>query len=228
MEPYVMTLREWQKVVKPLDDIIINASIENGSDNSHYFNYSIGLACHFVNLSPREQEECQIGTHNNTVLAAFANTTDTRRRRHSIVNRKIIENTLRQNGIHNMLIPRETYFNSIGRYKFIISPEGNGIDCHRHYEAIYVGSIPIIEDNIHMKRKYSGLPVLYTNDYSEITQEYLEQKYNEMIDVKYDFSKFFVSSFSENDQNNIRRMGEYWVRKAFNKNWNYPKHSKGV
>ena len=35
----------------------------------------------------------------------------------------------------------------LSKYKFIISPEGNGIDCHRHYEAILCGCIPIIEYN---------------------------------------------------------------------------------
>ena len=28
------------------------------------------------------------------------------------------------------------YFNNIGKYKFVASPTGNGLDCHRHYEAI--------------------------------------------------------------------------------------------
>jgi hypothetical protein len=31
----------------------------------------------------------------------------------------------------------------IGKYKFVVSPEGNGVDCHRHYECIGLGAIPV-------------------------------------------------------------------------------------
>lgn len=37
------------------------------------------------------------------------------------------------------------YFNSLSTYKFVISPEG--IDCHRHYEALLARCVPIIEHN---------------------------------------------------------------------------------
>ena len=33
-------------------------------------------------------------------------------------------------------------------HKFILSPEGRGVDTHRFWEAIYLGSIPIIENHI--------------------------------------------------------------------------------
>jgi hypothetical protein len=36
------------------------------------------------------------------------------------------------------------YRNLVTRSKFVISPPGNGADCHRTWEAIYLGAVPIV------------------------------------------------------------------------------------
>lgn len=62
--------------------------------------------------------------------------------------RGCIENVLLQNGfIKNEKTDWETYIKEIFTYKFALSPEGNGIDCHRTWECIYVGCIPILKKN---------------------------------------------------------------------------------
>ncbi len=40
--------------------------------------------------------------------------------------------------------PRE-YRNLVSRSKFVLSPPGNGADCHRTWEALYLGSVPIVK-----------------------------------------------------------------------------------
>ena len=111
------------------------------------------------------------------------------------------------------------YFETLPNYKFVISPEGNGIDCHRHYEALMAGCIPIIEENELIKEKYKGCPILYTKDYSEITKEYLEEKYKIMIDTEYDFSCLLLSSYSEDIQKQIKENGNYWANRLTGKKW---------
>lgn len=61
------------------------------------------------------------------------------------------------------------YLRKLKEYKYIISPPGNGIDCHRNWEAIYCGCIPIVLDSHFTKSMYSDLPVLIIKDYSDIT-----------------------------------------------------------
>jgi hypothetical protein len=39
------------------------------------------------------------------------------------------------------------YRDLVSRSKFVISPPGNGPDCHRTWEAIYLGAIPIVKRN---------------------------------------------------------------------------------
>ena len=101
------------------------------------------------------------------------------------------------NNISNNLINNSTYYFKLPNYKFVISPEGNGIDCHRHYESLMAGCIPIIEkeNSEIIKNKYGNVPILYTTDYSEITEEYLENIYDEYLDKQFNFSKLYLSNW---------------------------------
>ena len=147
-----------------------------------------------------QQNKIQIGEHKELVLCAISKTTDIRRRGNQEINRKKILQNLKKNNILNKMVDSDKYFEKLSNYKFIISPEGNGIDCHRHYEALMSGCIPIIEYNKDMERKYKDMPVLYTKDYSEITEEYLISKYKEFQNKKYNFEKLFLSYYMQSLQ----------------------------
>jgi len=101
------------------------------------------------------------------------------------------------------------YYEEIGKYKFVISPEGNGIDCYRHYETWISKGIPIIQRNPFIERKYSGLPILWTDDYSEINDEYLEEKYNEFLDKDFDFRRILLSKYTAEIQRQIKHTITY-------------------
>lgn len=64
------------------------------------------------------------------------------------------------------------YCEDMAGFKFVASPPGNGIDCHRTWEALYFGCIPIVIKNL-IYEQYN-LPILQVNDYSEVTNELLE------------------------------------------------------
>jgi hypothetical protein len=49
---------------------------------------------------------------------------------------------------------------------FIISPPGNGIDCHRTWEAMYHKTVPVIEARYNLF-KHVDLPILTVNSYSD-------------------------------------------------------------
>jgi hypothetical protein len=204
-----LTLSDWQKTYKPKEDLIVQASSMAADDG--WRPWTIGMSWQYV-LNHHKNEKIQQGEHNNTVLCAVTTTTDKRRRPFG-KNRVGIVNTLSKNGIHNRLIDHEKYFDTLPSYKFVISPEGNGIDCHRHYEALIAGTIPIIERNPLMEEKYKGCPILWTDDYSEITTSYLEQKYDEMVSQEYDFSRLFLSYYDTETQKKIKESGNYWLNR---------------
>jgi hypothetical protein len=59
--------------------------------------------------------------------------------------------------------------------KFVFAPRGNGLDTHRLWESLLVGSIPIVKSSP-LDSLYEGLPVLVVQDWNEVTEEFLQQK----------------------------------------------------
>lgn len=70
-----------------------------------------------------------------------------------------------------------------------------------------------MERNPLIEEKYKGCPILYTDNYSEITPEYLTAKYEEMKIQTYDFSRLFLEFYPPETQNEIKRCGNYWMKK---------------
>ena len=66
----------------------------------------------------------------------------------------------------------DTYLHNLNKYKFTLSPWGNGYDTHRFWEAIYAGSIPVTKKHITYKSS-EGLPVIQLSDYKSISMERL-------------------------------------------------------
>ncbi len=205
----IVTLREWQQILKPLQEQIVQASSMDCDDG--WRPWPIGMSWQFV-LNVNKGPALQIGPHSELVLCAISHGTDTRRRPTGI-NRSAIIQTLHQNGIPNALVSHDSYFTSLPFYKFVVSPEGNGIDCHRHYEALLAGCIPIMERHPGIEEKYKGCPILWTIDYSEITPQYLEQAWNDMIDRTYDFSRLFLSFYDNETQSLIKQSGNFWLNR---------------
>jgi hypothetical protein len=204
----MITLREWQKLPKDKRDYIIQASTTDGKDMQQLF--PIGMSYHYLRNN-NQYKETQLGPHDKLVLFAIAVQTDkTSKNKLRKTTREKIVSVLSTNGIPNIQIDPSEYFMELPSYKFVVSPEGHGIDTHRTYEALMAGCIPIVEHNPDIEKIYEGCPVLYTFDYSEITPEYLEQKYSEMIDKPYNFSKLFVSYYPKDTQDEIKRCSNFW------------------
>lgn len=64
-------------------------------------------------------------------------------------------------------------------YPFWISPRGNGIDCHRTWEALYLDVIPIVWNNS-LTVLYEDLPMLVINDHRVLTRAFLEKQLREI------------------------------------------------
>lgn len=58
-------------------------------------------------------------------------------------------------------VSAEKYAESIRKYKYVLSPPGNGLCAYRTLEAIYSGAIPIIDEGF-WSDAYDGLPVIVT------------------------------------------------------------------
>jgi hypothetical protein len=216
LPPIKMTLRTWQRLVKPEEELIVNASSQDGYDR--WLPWPIGMTYSFSDYNG-PLEATMIGSHDKTVLCAFSIVTD--RSRRQVRNRDTFARTLTANGVINEYSSDSgiRYYFSLPTYKFVICPEGNGIDTHRLYEALMAGCIPIVERRPHIADKYKGCPILYTTDYSEINELYLREKYREMIDKEYDFSALYLSTYSDEEQAAIKANSDYWCRTFKVRKW---------
>lgn len=81
--------------------------------------------------------------------------------------------------VRESLIPIDQYREDLQKFRFVLCPWGNGVDTHRIWEALYLGSIPIIKRHETFKC-LNGLPVIFVDNYEEINIKFLEQKFSEL------------------------------------------------
>lgn len=78
----------------------------------------------------------------------------------------------------------QTYFS------FVLSPAGGGYDCHRTWEALILGCIPIVRRfNIPMERLYDDLPVLIVDKWSDVSEDLLKKTVNEFSNKAFNYDK---------------------------------------
>ena len=84
------------------------------------------------------------------------------------------------------------YIQNISDSRFILSPRGYNIDCCRTWEALWAGSIPVVEshgiDNV-----YDGLPVIIVSDLSKISMNYLNSEFQKLKQKKFNLEKLQMS-----------------------------------
>ena len=77
-------------------------------------------------------------------------------------------------------VPFDQYLEDMGKSYFTLSPNGNGIDCHKHWEALYLRTIPIVTKSTNIDF-YKHLPFLVINDWEDYKNLNLsEELYNEI------------------------------------------------
>lgn len=86
----------------------------------------------------------------------------------------------------------EKFYFDIASHKFVLSPRGNGIDCHRTWEALYLRTIPIVKKSIHMK-EFSDLPIFFVENWDDLCYNKLNDFYEEVRCKLYNLDKMKIS-----------------------------------
>lgn len=194
-----------ERYEKYLDDKIIHWFAQNllfknpkvtvlpiGLENLHYFrNGIISIFDKIQNVEIEKKDRVLVGFTVNTNFAE----------------RNVALDSLREcscvDEIKNPL-KSKFYLRLLNKYKFVASPPGNGIDCIRTWEALYLKTIPIVKNSINASLiKDLGLPVWIVNRYDElkeISEDELREKYaNLMKDANWDYLKM-----------------DYWIKRIRN------------
>ena len=97
-------------------------------------------------------------------------------------------------------IPRNETWNNMCKYSFVLSPHGNGLDCHRTWEALVLGCIPVVKTSS-LNVLYDNLPVLIVNNWYEVNEELLRNTIEEFKIKEFNYDKLKL---------------EYWINKIKN------------
>lgn len=73
----------------------------------------------------------------------------------------------------------EDYLRKLSTYKYVISPPGNSVDCHRIWESIYLGVVPVVLKSIPMVY-FKDCPILFVNNWEELDTKTLSDKYEKI------------------------------------------------
>lgn len=82
------------------------------------------------------------------------------------------------------------YLKLLTKYRFVISPAGNGLDSHSTYEALLCGCIPIVPKST-LSKLYVDLPVLQINDWKDLNNLNIDNLIDKMLSKEYNFDKMF-------------------------------------
>jgi hypothetical protein len=104
------------------------------------------------------------------------------------VNHSVHTNPEERSGINELFLDKswaqvqvdsvdyDEYLTSLKESKFMICPIGNAVDCHRNWECIYMRRVPVMKKNNYLEFLFRDYPVLFVNDYSEVTEDLLVSK----------------------------------------------------
>ena len=91
--------------------------------------------------------------------------------RHGTQDRIKAINVVRTNPSTNIAAPkkilRKPTWENCTKYKFIVSPHGYGLDCHRTYEAMFLGSMPIVKTSS-LDLMYQHMPICIVDNWDEL------------------------------------------------------------
>jgi hypothetical protein len=98
-------------------------------------------------------------------------------------------------------VPRTVSWHTQAKFAFVVSPFGNGYDCHRTWEALILGCIPIVKTS-DIDNLYHDLPVLIVQDWTDITEKLL-------MNVITNFKK----KYKKGEFNYYKLTLNYWMNK---------------
>jgi hypothetical protein len=124
----------------------------------HWFSQNCNFFSHKVSCLPIGLEDCSLQT--NGILSLYKHIRSDSTKMHikspiilygfnPITNPEIRYDCLHHVtkhplGRHIYALPRD-YIKSLAQAMFVVSPAGNGLDCHRTWEALYLNTIPIVQ-----------------------------------------------------------------------------------
>lgn len=119
-----------------------------------------------------------------------------------------LERLAASRGLANLELSRSSFFQEVKASKFVLAPPGNGVDCHRTWEAIALGAIPVTLSHPATDPLLKELPALIVQDWSE----FLDLSEQELAETYETLSR----------RSKLPSMFDYWVLRLSETSRDYP------
>lgn len=90
-------------------------------------------------------------------------------------------------------------YNQWNNFKFVLSPRGAGIDCHRTWEVLATGRIPIVLSS-NIDELYENLPIIVVKSWDQINEQFLQEQYD-----------IYLKKITDNEYEMDKLSLEYWT-----------------
>jgi hypothetical protein len=98
------------------------------------------------------------------------------------------------------------YCDDILDHYFVVCPRGNGLDCHRNWEVLYLNRYPIMKKYYGLEKLYENLPVLFVDNWYNIDEIFLNDALNKIKNTKYDYEKLKFSYWKNIIMNKLKEL----------------------
>jgi hypothetical protein len=172
-----------------LEDMPIDNFIENQIPNNVLSINAVNALFHNDKIIPTPlglQRQLNENDHNLSIIRSMIPYHRQKPNKLLYINHNIQNNMTERQGINELFIEKKkwstvrqnriSYINfllDILNHKFIICPIGNGIDCHRYWETLYLRRVPIMKKHPYLEILLKDLPVLFVEKYSDVTEKLL-------------------------------------------------------
>ena len=113
--------------------------------------------------------------------------------------RKIVQNVRKNESVicQTRPLPRTEMWRERGRYAFVLSPHGMGLDCHRTWEALALGHIVLVPSSS-LDPLFAGLPVIPIKSWDDINPENVEA---------------WLALYADGQETNEKLGSRYWINR---------------
>jgi len=77
------------------------------------------------------------------------------------------------------------------QFQYVLSPHGVGLDCHRTWEALLLGCIPIVK-KARLNDLFEDLPVIEVDDWSQVNSAFLTSAKSKLDQRKMNYEKLLM------------------------------------
>jgi hypothetical protein len=90
------------------------------------------------------------------------------------------------------MVTRDICWKNMIHCAFVVSPHGNGLDCHRTWEALALGCIAIVKTS-GIDPLFDDLPVWIVQDWKDVTFENMKSKIEEFKNKTFKYEKLTLA-----------------------------------